>query len=123
MNFSTDALPFVRPATRSSILLGRPAGSRKHRRGIEPLGARWATYTIDGGLLTGPGPYTATIELKAGMVPANLIRDIQEVGFDFNMSPLQVVEGVSKGFITLYETVVEFDVMVDGDTPARNTTD
>ena len=123
VNFSIDALPFVRPATRSSILLGRPAGSRKHRRSIEPLGARWATYTINGDLLTGPGPYTATIELKAGMVPANLIRDIQEVGFDFNMSPLQVVEGVSKGFITLYETVVEFDIKADGESLAQNTAD
>ncbi len=123
VNYSTDALPFVRPATRSNILLGRPAGARKHRKGIEPLGSRWATYTVDGDLLTGSGPYTATIELKAGMAPANLIRDIQEVGFDLNMSPLQVVKGVGKGFITLYKAKVEFGVKAQGERKTKDGTD
>lgn len=123
VNYSLDALPFVRPATRSNVLLGRPLDARKHRRGIEPLGERWATYTVDGGALAGPGPYTAHIELKAGMAPANLIRDIQEVGFDFNMSPLQVVKGVGRGFITLYETTIEFPVNTGGEPLTDHATD
>ncbi len=106
VNFSEDALPFARPATRSNILAGSPLATRKHRKGIEALGHRWATYSVDGDELTGAGPYTAHVELKAGMVPMNLIRDIQEVGFDFNMSPLQVATNIKKGFITLYETTV-----------------
>ncbi len=119
VNYSQDALPFVRPATRSSVLLGRPPGARKHRKSIEPLGALWAKYSVDKDMLTGAGPYTATIELKAGMAPANLIRDIQEVGFDFNMSPLDVVKGVGKGYITLYETTIELGVTDDAETVAQ----
>ena len=119
VNYSQDALPFVRPATRSSVLLGRPPGARKHRKSIEPLGALWAKYSVDKDMLTGAGPYTATIGLKAGMAPANLVRDIQEVGFDFNMSPLDVVKGVGKGYITLYETTIELSVTDDAETVAQ----
>lgn len=110
VNYSADALPFVRPATRSTVLLGRTAGARKHRRGIEPLGSRWAPYTVSGKKLTGAGPYTATINLMAGMAPANLIREIQEVGFDLNMSPLQIVKGVGKGYIVLHSESVQFNL-------------
>ncbi len=122
VNYSADALPFVRPSVHSSVLLGRPAGTRKHRKGIEPLGSRWGEYSIDASKLTTPGPYTATIELKAGMAPANLVREIQEVGFDFNMSPLEVALGVADGFITLYDTTVEFDITA-ADAPADDATD
>ena len=121
-NYSDDPLPFVRPSTRSSVLLGRPGGARKHRKSIEPLGSRWATYTIKGDQLTGPGPYTATINLMAGMAPAHLVREIQEVGFDFNMSPLDVVKGVGKGFVSLYDTTIEFDVNTDADDLAAHST-
>ena len=110
VNYSADALPFVRPSTRSTVLLGRTAGARKHRRGLEPLGHRWAPYAISDEELSGAGPYTATIDLMAGMVPANLIRDIQEVGFDLNMSPLQIVKAVGEGYIVLHSGTVQFDV-------------
>jgi nitrate/TMAO reductase-like tetraheme cytochrome c subunit len=123
VNYSEDALPFARPSTGSSVLLGRPTGTRKHRQSIEPLGHRWATYTVGADRLTGRGPYSAHVELKAGMAPANLIRDIQEVGFDFNMSPLQVVKGVGKGFITLYETTVEFDITAGDGSSVTNATE
>ena len=109
-NYSVDPLPFVRPATRATSLTGRPNGARKHRRGLGPLEARWATYMVSGKDLTGQGPYTASIALFAGMAPAHLVRDIQEVGFDFNMSPLQIVAGVGAGYVSLWERSIEFDV-------------
>jgi len=123
VNYSMDALPFARPSTFSNILLGRPAGARKHRKSIEPLGSRWATYTIGRDELTGRGPYTARIELKAGMVPAHLVREIQEVGFDYGMSPLQVARRVADGFITLYDATVELVVPDDDGIPAERLTD
>ena len=110
VNPSFDPLPFVRPLTQSSILLGRPVNVRKHRKSIEPNGSRWALYEIPGSRLTGKGPYAANIKLVLGMVPVNLIDDIKEVGFDYGMSPRDVAEGVLKGHVTLWERDVAFDV-------------
>ncbi len=110
VNPSFDPLPFVRPLTQSSILLGRPVNVRKHRTNIEPNGSRWASYEIPGSQLTGKGPYAANIKLVLGMVPVNLIDDIKEVGFDYGMSPRDVAEGVLGGHVTLWERDVAFDV-------------
>ena len=110
VNPSFDPLPFVRPLTQSSILLGRPVNVRKHRKSIEPNGSRWASYEIPGARLTGKGPYAANIKLVLGMVPVNLIDDIKEVGFDYGMSPRDVAEGVLGGHVTLWERDVVFDV-------------
>ena len=110
VNPSFDPLPFLRPLTQSSVLLGRPVNVRKHRSGIEPDGSRWALYEIPGARLTGKGPYAATIKLVLGMVPVNLIGDIKEVGFDYGMSPRDVAEGVLEGHVTLWERDVVFDV-------------
>ena len=110
VNPSFDPLPFVRPLTQSSILLGRPVNVRKHRKSIEPNGSRWALYEIPGSRLTGKGPYAANIKLVLGMVPVNLIDDIKEVGFDYGMSPRDVAEGVLGGHVTLWERDVAFDV-------------
>ena len=110
VNPSFDPLPFLRPLTQSSILLGRPVNVRKHRKSIEPNGSRWALYEIPGSQLTGKGPYAAKIKLVLGMVPVNLIDDIKEVGFDYGMSPRDVAEGVLKGHVTLWERDVAFDV-------------
>ena len=110
VNPSFDPLPFLRPLTQSSILLGRPVNVRKHRRNIEPNGSRWAVYEIPASALTGHGPYAANIKLILGMVPVNLIDDIKEVGFDYGMSPRDVAEGVLAGHVTLWERDVEIDV-------------
>ena len=115
VNPSFDPLPFLRPLTQSSILLGRPVNVRKHRKSIEPNGSRWALYEIPGSRLTGKGPYAANIKLVLGMVPVNLIDDIKEVGFDYGMSPRDVAEGVLKGHVTLWERDVAFDVSSQGD--------
>lgn len=114
VNPSFDPLPFLRPLTQSSILLGRPVNVRKHRNGIEPNGSRWARYEISGLKFTDRGPYVAKIKLILGMVPVNLIDDIKEVGFDYGMSPRDVAEGVLKGHVTLWERDVTFDVSAKG---------
>ncbi len=110
VNPSFDPLPFLRPLTQSSILLGRPVNVRKHRNGIEPNGSRWARYEISGLKLTDRGPYVARIKLILGMVPVNLIDDIKEVGFDYGMSPREVAERVLAGHVTLWERAVTFVV-------------
>lgn len=101
-------IPFVRPSIQSLILTGEPATERNHRRGIEPLGHRWAKYKIDGDALTGKGPYKAKVELKAGMAPANLVGDIQGRGFDYAMSAREVVDGVAAGYEILWEKEIIF---------------
>jgi hypothetical protein len=97
VNYSPDPLPFLRPSTESTILTGRPAGARKHKQNIEPNGKRVARYRVSSAALTGKWPYQATIELVAGMVPVNLVHEIQGVGFDYFMSPREVAERVVDG--------------------------
>ncbi len=107
--YSTTALPFLRPTRRSLILTGEPAVLRNHRKGIEPLGHRWANYEIDADMLTGKGPYKATIELMAQMFPINLITTIQVVGFDYGLSPRAVADAVIAGREVLVKKTVTFN--------------
>ena len=104
--YPLTTIPFVRPSTNSLVLSGEPGSERNHRRGIEPLGHRWAKYKIDKELLKGKGPYHAKIELKAGMAPANLVGAIQDRGFDYAMSAREVVDGVAAGYEVLAEKTV-----------------
>jgi hypothetical protein len=39
-------------------------------------------------------------------VPVNLVHEIKGVGFDYNMSPKEVAEGVLAGHLTLWEREV-----------------
>lgn len=107
VNYSVDPLPFIRPEPFSTILTGRPAGARVQRRGIEPLGHRWAEYKVAAKQLTGDGPYKISVRLRAGMVPVNLVTEIQVVGFDYNMSPREVADAVREGHMTLWNKEVE----------------
>ncbi len=107
INYSPDPLPFLRPSTSSTILTGRPAGARKHKQNIEPLGRRWARYRVAPELLTGRPPYRASIRLVAGMVPVNLIDFIKIVGFDYGMSARQVAERVVAGHRVIWEREIE----------------
>ena len=109
VNYSVDALPFVRPSTSSTVLTGQPGGARKHRQTIPPLTSRWHSYSVDGDQLTGSGRYTATIQLKSAMVPVNLIHAIKGVGFDYGMSPRDIADGVVAGHEVLWEKTVSFD--------------
>lgn len=106
VNYSLSPLPFLRPERRSSVLLGRPGGARKHKKGIEPGGHRWATYTVKKKQMTAPGPYTAVIQLKAAMVPVNLINEIRDVGFDYNLSARDVAESLVAGHQIIWEREV-----------------
>ena len=97
LNFSGDPLLFARPAPLATTLTGQPRGSRIHRQTIPPLRSRWAQYKVKRSALTGKGPYTAKIQLIAGMVPINLVDAISLVGFDYGMSARDVARGVLLG--------------------------
>ena len=106
------ALPRVLPSTTSLVFTGEPATERNHKKGIEPNGHRWATYKVDGKALTGKPPYKANVKLKAQAVPINLITGIQDVGFDYNMTPAEVGEALIAGTQVLWERNAEFDIPV-----------
>ena len=105
--YSPSPLVFLRPSTHSSILTGRPADARKHRRTIPPRGTKWASYVVRREALEGTtGPYLATIRLKAAMVPVNLVHEVADVGFDYGMTERQVADAVVAGHLTLRERTV-----------------
>lgn len=106
VNYSVNALPFIRPSTSSTILTGQPAGARKHRYVLPPLASRTGVYNVKG-LDPANGPYEITTRLKTGMIPINLIFEIQGVGFDYGMSPRDVADAVVKGHQVLYEHKVK----------------
>lgn len=97
VNYSPSVIPFIRPEARSVILQGRPSGARKHKMGIDPLGERWPEYTVDKSKLGDNGPYRIAVQLKTAMVPVNLLNEILDVGFDYNMSPRDIADNLSKG--------------------------
>jgi hypothetical protein len=103
VNTSVSALPFVRPEARATILYGRPLGARKHKKTIEPLGRRRANYSIDTDKLKAGETYNINVKLIAQMIPVHLIPAIQESGFDYNMTPKQLAEGVVEQAMTLWE--------------------
>ena len=104
VNYSPDPLPFLRPSTRSTILLGRPVGARKHRKTIGVLESKWAGYEVKSSDLVGSTPpYKANVKLITQMVPVNLIAEIQDVGFDYFMSPREVADRVVEGAQILWE--------------------
>lgn len=108
VNYSPSPLPFLRPSTRATVLLGRPVGARKHRKTINPLSSAWADYRVGSDELAGSsGPYEARIRLIAQMVPVNLIHEIKDVGFDYYMSPREVATAVVDGAQVLYDRTVE----------------
>ncbi|MDA8019177.1 MAG: cytochrome c family protein [Thermoanaerobaculia bacterium] len=107
VNYSPDPLPFLRPSTSSTILTGRPRGARKHKQGIPPGGQRLGRYEIEPDALTGRGPYNARVQLIAGMVPVNLIYEIQGVGFDYGMSAREVADRVVEGHQVLWTKDLE----------------
>lgn len=102
VNQSVDPLPYVRPETFSSILTGRPGGARIHKLSIEPRGRRTARYGVAADEVTGPGPWRARVELVAGMVPVNLVDAIQDVGFDYGLSPAEVARRIVAGHQVLW---------------------
>lgn len=108
--YSLDPLPYQRPETRPFTVLGRPVGARKHKHNIEVNGQRWANYHIDRTQLTCSGPYTAHVDLVAGMVPVNLIHFIETVGFDYDMSAREVADAVVAGHVLVHSDTATFHV-------------
>ncbi len=108
--YSIDPLPYTRPATRPFTVLGRPLGARKHKQNIEVGGQRWAKYHIDRSQLTCNGPYTAQVDLVAGMVPINLIHFIAPAGFDYHMSAREVADAIVDGHIVVQSSSTTFHV-------------
>jgi len=107
VNRSIDPLPFLRPATFSTALIGgKTKGVRIHAQVIPPLGNRWGSYKIAGGALTGNRPYKANVKLMAASVPINLVNAIKGVGFDYQMSARQVAEGILAGHLVLWERTI-----------------
>lgn len=110
VNTSQSPLPFVRPSRRAGVLLGRPVSFRKHKKSIEPLGRRWARYSARGEGLNHRSPYHVTVELKAAVIPVNLVNAIKDVGFDYGMTPRQVADRL----VALHEVIwsKNFDIVV-----------
>ena len=108
--FPSFALPRVLPSTTSLVFTGEPATERVHKKGIEPLGQRWAKYRLSASVLTGRGPYTATIKLKSQAAPANLVVAMQSVGFDYGMTPMEIGREVVAGTQVLARKELVFDI-------------
>jgi len=104
------ALPYVRPATNSAVLTGQPTLVRNQKRNIDPLGHRWAEYSIDAGALTGKGTYNVSVALRSQMVPVNLVLASEKVGFDFGMSTKAVVDALVSGSQVLEKREFTIDV-------------
>ena len=104
------SLPRVLPSPVSLIFTGEPPTERNHKRGIEPLGERWGGYQIEAGALTGKGPYKATIKLMEQPAPVNLLISMQNVGFDYGLTPHQAGEALVAGAQLLWEKTVTFDI-------------
>lgn len=108
--YPSFALPRVLPSIQSLVFTGEPLTERNHKKSIEPLGHRWASYKVEGDALTGKGPYKASIKLNAQAVPINLLVAMQGVGFDFNMTPRELGDALIAGAQTLYKKELTFDV-------------
>nr|MBP9838172.1 hypothetical protein [Pseudomonadota bacterium] len=75
-----------------------------HRQSIVPLTSKWVQYNIDTKSIgESKWPLKLNVKLIAGMVPVNLVKEISEVGFDYNMSPKEVADAVVAGHQILWE--------------------
>ena len=103
INHASDPLPFVRPDPIPNFVNGGPAGTRLHKKGIEPGGERQHRYRIGREALAGGvAPFTLKVELKAAMIPVHLVAEIMHVGFDYGMSAAEVARGVVAGHEVLW---------------------
>jgi hypothetical protein len=103
INYSRDPLPFVRPSTIPTTVLGRPVAVRRHKLNIEPCGGKWARYEINPCLLNRNGPYHVRAQLIVGVVPVNLVHAISPAGFDYGLSARAVANRVVDGHLVVRE--------------------
>ncbi len=124
LNYSPDPLPFLRPSTRSTVLLGRPVAARKHRLTLLPQQSLWPRYRVSEKELEGStGPYRARVKLLAGMIPVNLVHEIAGVGFDYGMSERQVADRVVEGHVLLWDRDLELTPGTHAWTPEEDDAD
>ncbi len=60
--------------------------------------------------LTGKGPYKAEIKLISQPAPVNLLVAMQDVGFDYGLTPRQAGDALVAGAQVLWERKLTFDV-------------
>ena len=108
--YPVTALPRVLPSPLSLVFTGEPPTERNHKRGIEPLGQRWGHYEVKANAMTGTGAYTATVKLISQPVPVNLIIAIQDVGFDFGLTPAHVRNELIAGAQVLWQREIKFEI-------------
>lgn len=111
VNFSPSPLVFLRPDPLPTAIHGGPQGSRIHRRGIPPQGSRTHRYQVGRSELTGSGPYHIKVELKAAMIPVNLVAEIMGVGFDYGMSPAEIARAVVLGHQVLWTREADVELV------------
>jgi len=107
--YPTFALPRVLPSTSSLVFTGEPATERNHKKGIEPNGVRWASYSVSPDKLTGKPPYKVHVRLLAQPVPVNLLLAIQKVGFDYGMTAKELADDLIAGTQVLWEKKLELN--------------
>ena len=108
--YPLTALPRVLPSPASLVFTGEPPTERNHKRGIEPHGQRWGEYSVPASALTGKGPYKAKIKLISQMAPVNLLIAMQDVGFDYGLTPRQAGDALIASAQTLWERDLTFDI-------------
>lgn len=108
--YPLTALPRVLPSPTSLVFTGEPPTERNHKRGIEPHGERWGNYSVPSSSLTGKGPYKANIKLKSQMAPVNLLIAVQDVGFDYGLTPRQAGDALIASAQTLWEKELTFKI-------------
>lgn len=108
--YPVTVLPRVLPSPVSLIFTGEPATERNHKRGIEPNGERWGRYIIKPAQMTGSGQYRATIKVIQQPAPVNLLVAMQDVGFDYGLTPRQAGDALIAGAQILWEREVIFDI-------------
>ena len=102
--------PRVLPSATSLVFTGEPATERNHKRGIEPHGERWGIYRVPSSAMTGKGPYKATIKLNSQMAPVNLLIAMQDVGFDYGLTPRQAGDALIASAQTLWKKELTFNL-------------
>ena len=121
--YPVTALPRVLPSAVSLIFTGEPATERNHKKGIEPLGERWGKYFVEPSALTGKGPYKATIKLIQQPAPVNLLVAMQDVGFDYGLTPRQAGDALIAGAQVLWEKELVFDIQTGSPEQSADSTE
>ena len=108
--YPVTALPRVLPAPVSLVFTGEPATERNHKRGIEPNGERWGRYVVKPSQMSGQGQYRATIKVIQQPAPVNLLVAMQDVGFDYGLTPRQAGDALVAGAQVLWEREIIFNI-------------